>query len=198
MRIIQSVLIISILLLTGLLIPTAAEVVYTQVNVSIPVNNPYVIDLNHDGGTDFVLRSQLLQDYCPGGNGYAWNLSIAPASGNAVAIASGYYAAALLRGVRVEGSQNLVPSTALLSELDWGPCGQGTYGQWMSLPNRYLGLQFRLPGSNDVHYGWAQVSTVAYVDDHGHLQASTILMGFAYETVAGRGILTGQTSELEE
>ncbi|MGB9257244.1 MAG: hypothetical protein WCC25_20575 [Candidatus Korobacteraceae bacterium] len=198
MRIIKCVLIFSILSLMVLLIPASAEVVYTPVNVSIPVNNFYVIDLNHDGVTDFILRSELQQDYCLGGNGYAWNLGITPARGDAVVVARSYYAAALLRGVRVDGSQNLFPSTALMSELEWGPCGQGLYGEWMNLPNRYLGLQFRPHGSNDIHHGWAQVSTVAYVDDHGHLHASTILMGFAHETVAGRGIPTGQTSELRD
>jgi len=198
MRIIKSALILSLLLLTALSIPAVAEVVYTPVNVSIPVNNYYAIDLNHDGVTDFILRSQLLQDYCQGGNGYAWNLGILPATGNAVVDASGYYAAALLYGVRVDGSQSLVPGAALLSELEWGPCGRGFYGEWTNLPDRYLGLQFRLPGSDEVHYGWAKVSQVAYVDGHGHLHASAILMGFAYETDAGKAILAGQTAELPD
>jgi len=198
LRTINSFLLLASLLLALLLIPAAAEVVYTPVNVSIAVNDSYPIDLNHDGVTDFVLRSHLLQDYCLGGDGYTWNLSVTPAAGAAVVVANGSYAAGLLYGMHVDGDQNWSPSSALLSQLEWGPCGYGLYGQWSNLPNRYLGLLFRMPGTNEVHYGWAKVSEVAHFDGLGHVHAVTILTGFAYETVAGRGILTGQTSEMAD
>ncbi len=46
-----------------------------------------------------------------------------------------------------------------------------------------------------VYYGWAEVVETAFVDHHGHLQTFVMLQGFAYETVPGRAILAGQTSE---
>lgn len=194
MRFIRSTAILAITVL-ALLIPVAAEVVYTPVNASIPVGSYYNLDLNHDGLPDFTLRSQTLQDYCQFGDGYAWNLTITPAPGNAVVASTGYYAAALPLGTPVGPSANFLPTTALMSELVWGNCGSGFYGQWINLPNRFLGLQFRLNGTNDIHYGWASLSEVAYVDRNGHLHASTILLGVAYETVAGQEILAGQTTD---
>ena len=188
-----SAVLLSILLI-AMLVPAAAEVVYTPVNVSLPVDGSYYIDLNQDGVADFALRSSLLQDLCQNGDGYSWSLRLTPAPSAAAMIASPGYAAALLQGARIDSAQNFSQDAAVMTELEWGSCGRGSYGQWLDLPNRYLGLEFRMPGSPLVHYGWAKVSVVGYVDQHGHLQTSTLLQGFAYETVAGRTILAGQTS----
>ena len=194
MRFLKSTAIILATLTIVMLSPAIAEVVYTPVNVSIPVNGSFYIDLDHDGVPDFTLRSHVLQDYCQFGDGYAWNLSVTPASGNGVMAADGYYADGLIQHRPVDSSQTFFSSTAILAELDWGYCGRGLYGEWLNLPNRYLGLSFRVAGDPDVHYGWAKVSEVAYVDQDWHLHTSTILQGFAYETIPGRGILTGQTA----
>jgi hypothetical protein len=191
---IRSAAVLAVIFLAVLLVPLAAEVVYTPVNVSIPVGDSYYLDLNHDGVPDFTLRSQILRDYCQYGNGYAWNLSLTPAAGNAVVVAGGSYAAALLYGTPVGAGGNFAPSTAFLVELDWGGCGQGFYGDWLNLPNRYLGLQFRLNGGAEIHYGWAKLSEVGYVDQQGQLHTSTVVSGFAYETTPGTAILAGQTS----
>ncbi len=185
-----------LILAAALALPAKAEIVYTQVNVSIPVGGSYNLDLNGDGVTDFTLKSKLIQGYCQSGDEYVWSLSIVPASGNDVVTASEQigpdYASALLYGVLVGDNQNLYPSGAILAELSWGSCGTGTMGQWLNLPTRYLGLQFRAPDGT-THYAWAKLSTVAYVDQHQHLQATTLLSGFAYQTSAGAGILTGAT-----
>jgi hypothetical protein len=175
--------------------PAAAEIVYTPLNVSIPVDGYYYMDLNQDGFADFILRSQLIEDYCQSGDGYIWSLSITPRQGNAVAIASGADAAALLLGAQVGPNQNYLFSTGLMSELVWGACGQGMFGEWLNLPNRYLGLRFQGANANEFYYGWAQVNEVAYIDRNEHVQASVTLLGFAYETVPQRVIAAGQTSE---
>jgi hypothetical protein len=176
----------------------AAEVVYTQVNVSIPVGGAYNIDLNRDGVTNFTLRSSFLQDYCQFGDGYVWSLLVIPANGNAVVTSAGRIgssnASALLMGAPVNSASSLYSNVATMAALYWGVCGTGVAGEWLNQPNRYLGFQFK-GAANDVHYGWAKVSTVAYVDQRGILHASTVLTGFAYETNPGQAILTGQTSD---
>ncbi|MGC2108176.1 MAG: hypothetical protein WA655_01580 [Candidatus Korobacteraceae bacterium] len=182
----------------ALVVPAQAEIVYTPVNISIPIGGVYNIDLNRDGVTDFVLRSKLLQGYCQFGDEYVWSLAVTPANGSALVGAAGRigssFASALHNGVAVDSSQSFFPDFSLMAELYWGPCGTGAMGEWLNLPDRYLGLQ--VPGADGaVHYGWAKLSTVAYVDHNGHLQTSTILSGFAYETVAGQGIVTGQLSD---
>lgn len=185
----------SLTILLGLFVPATAEVVYTPANISIPVGGAYSFDLNYDGIADFTLRSHLLQSYCQFGDGYDWSLTIDPAAGNAVVAESGSDASALLQGASIDSTQPFSPETARMTELDWGSCGRGSYGQWLNTSNRYLGLQLRLPGSVGVHYGWAKVAVVAYVDRYGHLQASTVLQAFAYETIVGREIFAGQMTE---
>ena len=173
-----------------------AQIVYTQVNVSIPVGGSYSLDLNGDGVADFSLRSKLIQGYCQSGDEYVWSLSVEPANGNDVVTAADQigtdYASALVYGVAVNNSQNFYAGGAVLAELTWGACGVATMGEWLNLPNRYLGLQFRA-ADGTIHYAWVKLSTIAYVDQNQHLQATTLLTGFAYQATAGAAILTGAT-----
>ena len=188
----------TIILATAFAGRSAAEVVYTKVNISIPVGGAYNIDLDQDGITDFTLRSPLLQGYCQFGDGYVWTLTVIPANGSGVVTDAGNTtstnAGALQNGVTVNYGQSFYAGTAVMAGLDWGFCGTGVLGEWLNLPNRYLGLQFK-DAANNVHYGWAKVSTTAYVDQYGTLHASTVLSGFAYETTPNQGILTGQVSD---
>jgi len=175
-----------------------AKVVYTQVNTVIPVGGYYNIVLIPNGVTDFTLHSKLVQGYCQWGDEYDWTLTVTPADGNAVMIDTGHvgsdYASALLSGVVVDSSQSFYSGESVMAGLYWGACGTGTLGEWLNLPARYLGLQFQGP-DGETHYGWAEVSAVAYVDQNGHLQTNTVLFGFAYETVPSQEILSGQISD---
>lgn len=192
------VVVMAVTIAAAFSLPASAEVVYHSGVVSIPVNGYYNLDLNQDGITDFTLRSALLQDYCQFGDGYVWSLTVAPATGSAVETAAGRIgnnvAAGLAQGVPVNSGQSFYPGTSIMAELAWGSCGVGTLGQWLNVSNRYLGLKFLGP-DNQIYYGWANVSAVAYVDAYGHLQTNVTLAGFAYETVPGQQILTGQTSD---
>src|SRR5580704_9449702 len=188
----------TIALAAAFVVPAAAEVVYTKVDISIPVGGAYNIDLDQDGITDFTLRSHLLEDYCQFGDGYAWTLIVIPANGGGVVTDAGSVtasdAAALQNGLAVNHGQRFYGGVAVMAGLDWGFCGTSVFGEWLNLPNRYLGLQFK-DAANNAHYGWAKVSTTAYIDQYGTLHASTVLSGFAYETTPNLGILTGQISD---
>jgi hypothetical protein len=180
------------------IMPVQAEIVYTPVNISIPPGSGYNIDFEHDGTADFTLRSTFLQDYCQTGDGYVWVLNVLSGDGNAVVAGAGHAgaidASALKTGVVVDANQNLEQAASLMAELYWGVCGTGAAGEWLNLPDRYLGLRFRGADGTD-HYGWAKVTTTAYVDRHGVLHATTVLSGYAYETIPGQAIVTGQTSD---
>lgn len=192
------VVVLAAAIVAALSLPSSAEVVYHSVVVSIPVDGIYHLDLNQDGITDFTLRSALLQTYCAVGDGYIWSLTVTPASGNAVETAAGRAgnnnASALVESVPVNSAQSFYADTAMMAELVWGSCGIGTLGEWLNIPNRYLGLKFLGP-DNQIHYGWANLSAVAYIDGRGRLQTHVILSGFAYETVARQQIMTGQVSD---
>lgn len=185
-------------LLFVLAAPGWAEVVYTPVHVSIPINESYNVDLNGDGVTDFTLKSKYIQALCQFGDRYSWTLTATSAAGNFVVVDTDHigsgYAAALPAGVSVDSSQGYYPGIAIMAGLYWGQCGTGTVGDWLNTLNRYLGVRF-LDSNGNLHYGWVQVSTTAYVDQYGVVHASTFVSGYAYETVPGQGILTGQMSD---
>jgi hypothetical protein len=189
-------LVVIVMLAAAAVLPANAQILYTQVDVSIPVGGSYDLDLNGDGVTDFTLRSKLLQGYCQWGDEYVWSLTVIPAGGNDVVTAAGQagsdYASALQYGVPVNASQNFYPSASIMAELTWGSCGIGMLGEWLNLPNRYLGLQFQA-ADGTTHYAWAKLSTAAYLDQYEHLHASTLLTGFAYQATPGEGIEAGGT-----
>jgi hypothetical protein len=64
----------------------------------------------------------------------------------------------------------------------WAPAG-GTE------KNRYVGLKFVIGGQ--IHFGWARFNVRMRLPRQGGLVA--VLTGYAYETVANKPILTGQT-----
>jgi hypothetical protein len=52
---------------------------------------------------------------------------------------------------------------------------------------RYLGLRFVIAGK--LHYGWARLD----VTGNGEGVFNAVLTGYAYETVANKGIVAGRT-----
>lgn len=63
-------------------------------------------------------------------------------------------------------------------------------GKWVSVSNRYLGLQFKIQG--ETHYGWARLSVTVKGKT-----VTAVLTGYAYETVAGRRLRAGQEVEAD-
>jgi hypothetical protein len=195
----------SVVYLAVAVVAAQARIVYTPVNVVISVNGgPYNIDLDRDGVIDFVLQSKLLQSYCQSGDGYSWSVTANPAQANngVVAFPSpfGWFDTASLIGVQVGSNQTFYQDFAAMSEFEWGYCGTAVYGQWLNVPDRYLALEFQIVrnGIPETHYGWAKVSVAGYLDQHDDLQSVTFLSGFAYETVPGMAITTGQLSSAEK
>lgn len=198
MRYKQLLLTTAVTLVIALATPASAEIVRTQVRVALPTNGAFPIDADGNGTVDFTITSKFLQAYCVGGDAFIWSVSVQPSAGNAVVSttqqASSTLAAALVTGVRIGSSQSFATSSSLMAELYWGRCGFGTAGEWLNLPNRYLGLKFYM-ADHTVHYGWAKVSTAAYVDQNGNFYSTTMISEFAYETQPGVSLMAGQTAE---
>jgi hypothetical protein len=171
---------VSVWLFATLVIPVQARVVYTPLNVTLPTNGYYAIDLNHDEITDFTFHIE--SNFCPYGPHihYLW---VEP---NRAGIVGSYDASALQSGVPIDFRQSFYRSTALMYQHPLGP-GCGTIqGQWNQVYILYLGLEFLIAGQ--VHYGWAELST-------NSTTGVNILHGVAYETIPLLGILTGQTTD---
>jgi hypothetical protein len=160
--------------------PAAAEIVYTPANVAVGAY--YAIDLNHDGISDFTLKTVpfdsghghflILALDVPGNaaENYAGPLPIASAIAPPRKFTTSTYYGGLWMGAAFEyGTQ------------------QGSWGPWFNVSNKFLGLKLMIDGQ--VHYGWARVTV------SGGIQA--VLTGYAYETIPNRPIRAGQRSETD-
>ena len=167
---------VSLLALTQ---PSEAKIVYTKIHQVIGQNGVYELDLNHDGTIDFLIEQS------------SYKLLAREALGNAVqGTVASYWnlAAALDKGARIGRGQGFVKGNGeALVAIIARTSGTHTTGHWVDVKNRYLGLKFKIRGVT--HYGWARLSV--------HVQGVNIigtLTGYAYETIANKGINAGQTN----
>ena len=71
---------------------------------------------------------------------------------------------------------------------------QSTAGPWLNKQAMYLGLEFFIKG--EVHYGWARLNVAAKSGDCKNICAT--ITGYAYETIARKAIVAGQTKGEDE
>jgi hypothetical protein len=192
-----------------------AKVVYTPTNASVKPGG-LTLDLNHDGIADFYLvpggaasiaastQFSYLQVCHIPENGASHQCvqsssSIQPNKDNTVRVASSG-ALALPAGAKIAfGGKFQIPGHAAgmvdrkfysgsnTAQFWKGPWANGGKGS----TNRYLGFKFKISGQ--FHYGWARLNVVTPA--HGGWTAT--LTGYAYETVANKGIVAGQTSDTD-
>ena len=177
--------------------PSEAKVVFTAVQLQLPVNQPTYIDLNNDGVNDFKLfpvssdlnlhdtqgvrSSEVIKLYGVGSGNQIWGK--AP------------YASALTAGVKVGPGGPFSKSNNLMgfeSKFSSGPTNYA--GPWAPdgqvVRNHFLGFKFLINGQ--VHYGWARMTVQIRRPEIAGLKA--VLTGYAYETVPNRPLVTGKTS----
>jgi hypothetical protein len=165
--------------------PSEAKIVYTPVNIRIAPHQYYNLDLNHDGVTDFTISN---------GFGGICSKFIAvselPAYGNSV-ISNGTFPAALMQGALIGHGQSFFEGSQRMAFAILMPqCRYVVEGPWANVTDRYLGLSFRRNGRT--HYGWARLNVQWEYHMFSGFFAST-LIGYAYETVADKSIIAGQT-----
>jgi len=157
--------------------PAEAKIVYTRTHHRIRLGQHLLLDLNHDGVTDFEI-------YLSGQSG-SRKLRVAPGNtqgtnavwGRESSRWSAWCAAALSSGIRVGPERPLQHRNLLMVETFGG--GEREC-QWMGQPSANLGLRFTIAG--ETHYGWARLSTVSGI----------FLNGYAYETIPNKPIIAGQ------
>jgi hypothetical protein len=195
-----------------------AEVVYTPANLPILRNNPIPLDLNNDGITDFQLSNlysfQGTATSCIDTCKVRAALQASPAQpGNAVWATS---SAIVSHGqpARLTNKNDAEAKTEVALPAPWGIVvdehrkfqaekpgvmdffrntlgpyrifteSDGAWGKGRQFAGSYLGLKFTING--EIHYGWARI--VVHSDT---FKITATLSGYAYETVANRGIITG-------
>jgi hypothetical protein len=166
----------------ALAMPQAAEakVVYIPANRTIYFDGKSILDLNNDGIADFVFNG--------GGLGNHSAVFVRPfrTSNHVLTGSEGtYWAAVLPAGAQVGPGNGFVGHKAAM-EAECDCSGSIDYvGPWLNATDKYLGLEITINGQH--HFGWARLTFVAY--------GEATLTGYAYESVAGKTIVTGVTSD---
>jgi len=170
----------------ALAVPAQARIVYTATHHVIAEGGSYSLDVNHDGIIDFTLQAQIT--HTTGYSGFYESISAVPAAGNGVEGWTGGapWASALKAGGHI-GSRHYFPGK-VMAFYCYPFCSGGPSGSWVNVNKRHLGLKLKVDGK--VHYGWARLNV--------KVQGSSIvgtLTGYAYETIPGKPIKAGQTSD---
>jgi len=173
-----------------------ARIVYTPTHQVIRFGHPYLLDVNHDGTSDFSMAVHTCQNStgCP-----SMGLDIFPAKGatlhNLIA-AYGFstygfsLAEALKRGSKIPGKGFSFYGGAMLA----GSRFRVVYkGNWFNVSDHYLGLSFLINGKK--HYGWARMNV--RTTKHPFTVTGT-LTGYAYETIPNKPIIAGKTHDGNE
>jgi hypothetical protein len=166
--------------------PCEAKIVYTPAHRVILSKHAISVDLNHDGIGDFTISNHSFcsSDIC------GRTLLARPSGRNKVmgvkGIGGPFYASALKRGSRIGPKQPLSGRLMAASGTEYA-----TVGYWLNVDGRYLGLKFFIKGH--AHYGWARFNVTA-----GNGKIAATLTGYAYETIANKPIIAGQTHGRDE
>jgi hypothetical protein len=172
--------------------PAEGEIVYTPANVKIGINSTIHLDLNHDGTNDFDLKD-FHKTYSSGPK--VGLLSVAPArrANEAWGYLHGTHqlASALPAGHLIAANRHFHPGTDRMVEGSVSGMRRSTcVWQWANVTNRYLALKFVIKGK--VHFGWARLS-VSCTPGTGAVTGT--LTGYAYETMPGKSLRTGQKTD---
>jgi hypothetical protein len=174
----------------GLLVlaqPAEAKIVYTPTHKVIGLNGSYNLDLNHDGIADFRIFEKAYYSVVYNDN----FLSVKPLGSNGVAGQQGHYAEALPRGASI-GVNHFYQRQAEMCDARSGS-RRGSFGPWVNVTNRYLGLKFTI--KSKTHYGWARLTVKTTYD---HIAINATLTGYAYETIPNQAIIAGKTKGPDE
>jgi hypothetical protein len=176
--------------------PAEAKIVYTKASVHLGTNQHYDLDLNHDGLTDFSIwdiGKFSKNPQCTPDEPWIRNSLVAGGTyGNR--IEGSRLARALVKDMPIGHSQPFGSSFSAQMAVEVHGFGSTcrrlnvSYGDWIGVTGRYLGLMFQIKGRT--HYGWARLNVKVR-----KTVITATLLGYTYETIPGKSIKAGQTNE---
>ncbi len=168
--------------------PSEAQIVYTPAHEIIGSNGQMLVDLNHDGVTDLMIR----EVPCSEGTSFynANSLQAVPRGSGGGIRMGGYlgFAAALSPRAKIGGVDPFVANFAVMA--NWTNDGAYYFGSWVSAKSLYLGIRFTING--ETHYGWARLNAMY---SYQRKDIVALLTGYAYETQPNAGIRAGDTGK---
>jgi hypothetical protein len=137
--------------------PAAAKIVFAKAHQVIGCNGIYELDLNHDRLVDFLIQQI---GYCNSYGTINQMLLAKGALGNTVE-GSKRYASALKAGQGIGSNQHFTSGATNGATMGYihkfaDSSSQRSYGKWINVNSRYLGLKFKIKG--ETHHGWARLS----------------------------------------
>lgn len=161
--------------------PADAQIVFTPANETLGPYQRILLDFNHDGLTDLVIRELPYEQSFLKGH----SVRVLPHSGGGVK--QGYangFAQPMSLGSRIGPGEEFLQHWGIIAKT------YGIYyaGSWDDLSDHYLGVRFLIDGK--LHYGWARLNVSGY-------GIFVTLTGYAYETRPGVPIDAGQTGSEE-
>jgi hypothetical protein len=174
--------------------PAEAKIIYTPAHISIlGPRGSYQLDLNHDGVTDFTIANTTNYNTDQAFS----NLFAKGPNGNGVVgtfVYRGFppVAHAFNAGSQIGAFDHFFQGEAKLVSYYSGGGGMSAHGNWVNVSDRYLGVKFKIDGTN--HYGWVRF-TVKVLKQGLRIRAE--LTGYAYETDVDKPIVAGATSRAD-
>jgi hypothetical protein len=184
--------------------PAEGKIVYTPAHEKI-VNPLTSIDLNHDGKADLYFGfGTNVGGTFTGATVLGAGAFYAAAANGVVAVmraSQSFRAVALRAGERIGPKRKFTNLFASMAgyffsgmsqsrKVSWG-------GQWANggkgVKNRYAGVRFVING--ELHYGWIRMSVVTHTTPRRFYGTIT---GYAYETIANKPIIAGQTKGTDD
>jgi hypothetical protein len=188
----------------GMIHPAEAEVVFTPTNETFPPDFFDIIDLNHDGVTDFKFDLYSIQY-----RNFFVSLVAFPRQPNAMMQSAGGYVAVLSKGATIgphqvfahgskfrfagsvgfDGTTSTFTSLARRKHHEKGLNAHSSrhFGPWWGVQDKYMGVAFVI--GPEIHYGWIRMTITPEFD-----RFAPTVSGYAYESVADREIHAGQIS----
>ena len=166
--------------------PAASRIVYTSAHNKFGRNTEVLLDLNHDGITDFHITNNFSNFGYR--NSYRLFVSAYSQPNSIQGIEDPF---ALRAGDRIGPKQHFSRAATSMAHF-YTSSGRVTTssGPFKNVKNRYLGFKFLINGKT--HYGWARLNVTMH--RHGVFGISALLTGYAYETRANRPIIAGKTT----
>jgi hypothetical protein len=172
-----------------------AKIIYHSADIPIVQDGgPVELDLNQDGINDFQFSNIYTNEVRHAEGFHQSSLLVYPVQKlnrvRATKFKDIFEPPALPKGKSVGPDKLFQPGHSAMAM--WacagGTSGGGCGGPWLGVKQAYLGLKFVIKGK--VHFGWAHIRQFG--------ETNPTIVGYAYETIPNKFIITGQTSGTDD
>jgi hypothetical protein len=171
--------------------PAEGRIVYTPTHQVIKPNGHYNLDLNNDGIIDFLIQNKFSCGQTASCLGRAYAGAASSSRRNSVValmVATEIRDLALQKGARIRANRIFYGGGTMAGAALSRQGTLSSWGAWANVTNRYLGLKFRF--NHELHFGWARLNVKI---DSKTAKITSVLTGYAYETIPNKPIIAGQT-----